>query len=32
MIIWKWGLCLTLDGKREEYNVDFVLLPESFEA
>jgi len=18
MIIWKWGLCLTLDGKREE--------------
>jgi hypothetical protein len=26
------SLCLTLDGKREELNVDFVLSPESFEA
>jgi len=25
-------LCLTLDGKKEEFNVDFVLSPESFEA
>ena len=26
------SLCLTLDGKRDELNVDFVLLIESFEA
>ena len=26
------SLCLTLDGKREENNVDFVLSPESFEV
>ena len=32
MIMRKWCLCLTLDGKKEKYNVDFVLLPESFEA
>ena len=25
-------LCLTLNGKREEYNVDFALSSESFEA
>jgi hypothetical protein len=26
------NLCLTLDGRREDYNFDFVLLPESFKA
>jgi len=24
------SLCLTLDGKREKLNIDFVLSPESF--
>ncbi len=28
----KWGLCLTLDDKREELSIDFVLSKENVEA